>query len=252
MDSFNQRKRHILTQLTNGVPDRSPKGFVDEQLLPLIEHVNHHADYVTTSSCSGRCVVYADPLVHATKQKGGEWLLVSHDPLPVPESDDALHRLLFGTTRLIPTITTQQPLVYFKFEPMILHIQCRTLEHARRLVDIGMAAGFRNSGMITTSKRHMVQLRHTMHLDVPIGVVCTHGISLVVPDTYLHMLVRLGNTKMQENEALIQRLFTDMQQRLDLPFPTPPPKPPRKQASKRTKSVGQEVEEGQLGELFGT
>lgn len=37
--------------------DLSLKGSIDEQILSLIEKINSHEDFVTTSSCSGRTVV---------------------------------------------------------------------------------------------------------------------------------------------------------------------------------------------------
>src|SRR5688572_30288206 len=59
---FNARKQQILSSLTTSDPsskiDKSPKGSVDEAILPLIELLNKHDDYITTSSCSGRIAIY--------------------------------------------------------------------------------------------------------------------------------------------------------------------------------------------------
>src|SRR5581483_6891205 len=59
---FHSRKQQILSFLTSSDPsskiDKSPKGSVDEAILPLIELLNKHDDYVTTSSCSGRTSIY--------------------------------------------------------------------------------------------------------------------------------------------------------------------------------------------------
>jgi tRNA wybutosine-synthesizing protein 3 len=58
---FHSRKQQILSSLTSDPSskiDKSPKGSVDEAILPLIELLNRHDDYVTTSSCSGRIAIY--------------------------------------------------------------------------------------------------------------------------------------------------------------------------------------------------
>ncbi|KAG0305725.1 hypothetical protein BGZ99_001997, partial [Dissophora globulifera] len=59
-DGFTTRKKIILVALNSDTPDKSPKGYVDEPLLPLIVLINSHSDYVTTSSCSGRICTYLE------------------------------------------------------------------------------------------------------------------------------------------------------------------------------------------------
>ena len=134
LDGFTSRKKAILIALNSDTPDKSPKGYVDEPLLPLIVLINNHKDYVTTSSCSGRICTYLEGLdeseapgagsdhqdedeedgvargydentslaaVEAAKRaKGGQWLYVSHDPVVFPEHNTQDQRwivdLLFG------------------------------------------------------------------------------------------------------------------------------------------------------------
>ncbi|MBU4242426.1 MAG: hypothetical protein KKF52_04295, partial [Nanoarchaeota archaeon] len=37
--------------------DKSPQGHIDEDIKPLLEKINKHKEYETTSSCSGRIVL---------------------------------------------------------------------------------------------------------------------------------------------------------------------------------------------------
>lgn len=136
LDGFHSRKKAILIALNSDTPDKSPKGYVDEPLLPLIVLINTHADYVTTSSCSGRICTYLEGLdegttenceegdnnisnteveeeepkgfdentslaaVEASKRaKGGQWLYVSHDPveLPVDQEEGSNNRWIIDT-----------------------------------------------------------------------------------------------------------------------------------------------------------
>lgn len=55
MDVFEKQKAQAL----NGV-DLSRKGSVDVPIQPLIEFLNSDSDYFTTSSCSGRIIVFDD------------------------------------------------------------------------------------------------------------------------------------------------------------------------------------------------
>src|SRR5256885_267655 len=60
MTLFDERKTKILQELASNEPDLSPKGSPDDGVLALLELLNAHHDYITTSSCSGRAVVFVD------------------------------------------------------------------------------------------------------------------------------------------------------------------------------------------------
>ena len=57
---FQQKKNNILTRLALDSPDASPKGYVDEEIRPLVDQLNKHNGIVTTSSCAGRIVVFLE------------------------------------------------------------------------------------------------------------------------------------------------------------------------------------------------
>ena len=59
--AFENRKKQIERILQDsGTDDKSPKGFLDKPIVSLIHAINGHADYVTTSSCSGRIALFAE------------------------------------------------------------------------------------------------------------------------------------------------------------------------------------------------
>lgn len=64
---FAQRKKVILESLGRSALDYSPKGSVDRKCKKLIELLNTHPDYVTTSSCSGRIALF-----HSLDSQTGE------------------------------------------------------------------------------------------------------------------------------------------------------------------------------------
>lgn len=51
---FSNIKKQILQNV-----DHSKKGSIDVPICGLIEKINRHCDFVTTSSCSGRIIVTA-------------------------------------------------------------------------------------------------------------------------------------------------------------------------------------------------
>lgn len=155
----------------------------------------------TEAAVDEKNVMGADNIVSSGSDvwlKGGEWLFVTHDPLGEEQREEvyaALERIA-REEKLETAMTT------FKFEPFIVHVQCLSLSHARALLNCGLNAGFRNSGMVLGSKKLSVAIRSTMHLDVPIGL----GGKLLVSRDYIDMLIAMSNEKFQENVRRIGRL----------------------------------------------
>ena len=130
MKVFDQRKAKILEDLRSDEPDHSPKGEVDEKVLKLLELINNQDDYVTTSSCSGRAVVFLSAVKekhkHNDDEQKGRWLMITHSPLDtkwMPESTlDGMYRILFDDLVVgkewDPSIVAPR-LVTLKFEPLV-------------------------------------------------------------------------------------------------------------------------------------
>ena len=104
----------------------------------MLEHINLHPAYVTTSSCSGRIALFLDTLQSGdiARAKGGKWLLCNHGEVRADEVMCALEKA-----------QTSTGLVHLKAEPFILHVQCRTLEEACKFLEVAKSAGFRESGI---------------------------------------------------------------------------------------------------------
>lgn len=88
-DAFQQRKAQVLSSLYDPGSDKSRKGSIDAPIADLVDLINKLPDVYTTSSCSGRTSVFAEPTAEtkAQKKKGGEWVYASHD---LPEHGDIL------------------------------------------------------------------------------------------------------------------------------------------------------------------
>ena len=130
MQSFEQAKAVILNDLHRGTKDKSPKGFVDSDIVELVQEINDHPNYVTTSSCSGRAVIFEE----GSQRREGKWLYNSHSSFSFEAVACALAKAC-GNAQL-------------KFEPFILHVRCRNLDSAVELLSVSTQSGFRYSFII--------------------------------------------------------------------------------------------------------
>ena len=172
--------------------DLSRKGSFDAPIAKFLTDLNAHPDYVSLSSCSGRIIIFvnSDHL-----KKGCTWILVKHEA--VSEEDEAWSKIKAHCGQ-------HQGILTLKFEPFILHVQCRHLEAAKKLLTLASEVGFRNSGF-TFGKQGKVVLaiRSTHGLQVPLS---DESGNLLVEEPYVDFLVKQANTKLAQNAAKIQKL----------------------------------------------
>ena len=92
---------------------------------------------------------------------------------------------------------------FFKFEPMVLHVQCADLESARRLHLAAVESGFKNSGLSVGKKKIISAVRSSHSLDVPIS---DEAGNLIVGKDYLKFVTQLADGKLETNFQSIGRL----------------------------------------------
>ena len=234
--------------------DKSPKGSVDETIRPLVDLLNAHPAYATLSSCSGRIALFdpsatsstadvdaeaeadannsnedtsgavdAEPSAperdNATSSgKGsGRWALSSHGQIDPQQFIDILNDNLPGTAdtdAAEETCADAPPTLMFKHEPLLLHVAASTLLRAEKLLSLALALGFRESGIVSTSKRVTVAIRGVgLGLTVPLG---RRG-ALRPTDDYVVALVREANQRFVANENKLQRLYELVERELFVP-----------------------------------
>ncbi|XP_075224993.1 tRNA wybutosine-synthesizing protein 3 homolog isoform X2 [Lycorma delicatula] len=149
---FKNQKKQILA----GV-DVSRKGSIDEAIIDLVLIMNNSADFVTTSSCSGRVLLFCQNNYEKEKRKQNcKWIYSRHD--------------LIDSDILISHIDPSEGELVLKFEPFILHVQCRTLEAAKIVQKCALESGFRNSGIVVGQHGKItLAVRSTHSLEVPLS-----------------------------------------------------------------------------------
>ncbi|XP_058394286.1 tRNA wybutosine-synthesizing protein 3 homolog [Diceros bicornis minor] len=179
--------------------DLSRKGSVDEDVVELVQLLNGREEFFTTSSCAGRVILLDGGINGFEVQKQNCcWLLVTHKPCVKDDVIVALKKANGDAT--------------LKFEPFVLHVQCRQLQDAQILHSVAIDSGFRNSG-ITVGKRGktMLAVRSTHGLEVPLS----HKGKLMVTEEYIDFLLKIANQKMEENKKRIERFYNCLQHALE-------------------------------------
>ena len=178
---FDQEKELYLEALKK--KDKSKKGHVDKEIKPLIDVINKKNNFYTTSSCSGRIMLIRN---FTTKKNEAEWLYVTHSKAKLSDVKKGLKDYSGN--------------VWFKSEPVILHICARDLESAQQIVDIARYAGIKKSGIMASRKRILVELVGTDLMAAPVSI---DG-KLAVDDDYLEVLVKEANKKLERNANKIK------------------------------------------------
>ncbi|KAJ7334508.1 tRNA methyltransferase tyw3 [Desmophyllum pertusum] len=186
MAAFERQKVSCLSQV-----DLSKKGSIDEQIMDLVQYINAKDNYFTTSSCSGRISVFSE--LADQKKKHCEWLYITHSAAVEEE--------------VINSLNGCQGSAVFKFEPFVLHVQCRDLESGQQMLKAALISGFKNSGIVIGKKANViVAVRSTQSLEVPL----VHMGELMVSNKYVEFLVNVANKKLEENQTKIDRFFRNL------------------------------------------
>lgn len=180
-DHFLFRKKHQLQK-----DDKSLKQIWDKKISGLCEKINKSNNYYTTSSCSGRAVI----LINSKEKRDDLFIKIWHDKLNFEEINQVLENIKYSE------------MIYFKQEPCILHVSCRTLKDAQKIHDIAKSAGWKRCGIIATKKRIMVELNSTEHLEFPIF---NKG-SILITDEFLSEIINETNRKLEDSWEKISKM----------------------------------------------
>jgi tRNA wybutosine-synthesizing protein 3 len=181
MERFDQRKKDVLSK-----EDKSSIGSWDEKIRSLCEMLNSCENYYTTSSCAGRIVLMVD----RNKKEEGLFRFVSHDKININ-----------GLLEEIEKLDLEEE-IKFKQEPPILHIACRELKDARKLLKLALKGGWKKSGIISCSERIVVELNCSEKIEFPF----VEGGRILVSETFLDSVVKKSNENLTAGWKKIERL----------------------------------------------
>ena len=154
-------------------------GSVDEDLLPLLQTLNSKEDYYTASSCSGRVVLLNLPRIG--DKEHAQFIAKWHTCIDAGALKHYLEQHYTG-------------LVFLMLQSPILHVGARSVEHALRLRNIAVEAGFKYSSFKSMSKsKIIVELLSTERLDMPVFI---NGSRTLCQDS-VPVLVKLINSMLE-------------------------------------------------------
>ena len=172
--------------------DKSKVGEVDADIKPLVDFINNSEDYFTTSSCAGRIVLLAQP--ESGKKNECQWLFHKHDEVEVAELKEKIKEL------------PKDKDVWLRQEAAILHICCRTIDHAQKILEVAHKAGFKRGGVTGFGAKTMIEIMSTEHME---AIVAKKG-ELLIKDSYLYVLVDEANRKLRRTKQKIKKFYEEL------------------------------------------
>jgi tRNA wybutosine-synthesizing protein 3 len=182
--NFPLEKKQALEKAFNA--DKSKKGEIDKQILPLVNLINRHQDFYTTSSCAGRIMLFKES---EAGKKGSEWLFISHDKVSFSEIKPYL-------------ISLPEETLWLRMEPPILHICAKDMESADRLLKFANDSGFRRSSVLGFKKRIIIEIMIPEKLDAPVS----ENNKLIVTEEYIKTLLKHANQRLSISRKKLKKL----------------------------------------------
>jgi len=182
-DYFSKEKSDFLKK-----KDKSKKGCIDKDAVKIVKEINFKEGYYTTSSCSGR-IVLLEKL--SNKKNQSRWIFTKHDKVTSAE--------IFG---LLKNQKFRFP-IWFKQEPIILHVRCRDINSAKKLLKASRTI-FRRAGIISLNEKKII-----------IEIIGSERIDTIAADKnfisdkiFVENLVKYANKNFDENKRKMGKLLS--------------------------------------------
>ncbi|MBI2654195.1 hypothetical protein HYX02_05300 [Candidatus Woesearchaeota archaeon] len=205
-DHFTKEKSDFLKK-----KDKSKKGSVDDDIKEIVDIINSKKDYYTTSSCAGRIVLLE---IKSKRKDECDWIFIKHDKVKFNEIVESLkkHYDKNNRTRELPLKvskkeetsfgSTAKNQIWFKQQPLILHVACRNLDAAKKLLDVSRKI-FRRAGIIgITNRKVMVEIIGDERLETIIA-----DKNFVADESYIKNLIKYANENFFENKRKSERFL---------------------------------------------
>ena len=187
MNYFEMKKKEAIDFLKGNASDNSQKGKVDVQIKPLLEVINGINEFYTTSSCAGRINL----LQLRSGKNDSDWIYMTHKVISLDSIDE-----------ICDLIKSSSGEIWFKMESPILHVCASSLDYADKFLHIANMSGFKRSGIISTSKRIMIECLSTEKVEIPFR----YKDELLIDDnlkSYLTKIIKISNKRLKRSRKKI-------------------------------------------------
>ncbi len=170
-------------------------GRMDEDFIPFCDYIGDTQNYFTSSSCAGRIALIGLG-EEETKQESAfyrKW----HRKVKIREALEAVKDF-------------NGKVLWFKQEPIILHLGTNTLDNARKILSFCEQVGIKRAGIkVAKEGKFIVEMLGTQSINAPIK----EG-KMIADEGYIKYLIKKGNEKFERNQELIKKMEKVAQQEL--------------------------------------
>lgn len=204
LDHFAKEKSDFLKK-----KDKSKKGSIDKDVIGIVNSINSKKDYYTTSSCAGRIVLLE---MKSKKKNDCDWIFSKHDKVKFNEINDTLEKYNKNQSRELPLKESKlketsfescfKYPIWFKQQPIILHVACRSLDAAKKLLEAARKV-FKHSGILSiTERKAAIEIIGSERIDTIIA-----DRNFAADEKYIKQLVKYANHNFAENKRKSERFL---------------------------------------------
>ncbi len=169
---------------------------IDTAFKPLCEFIAGTKNFFTSSCCSGRILILGLP--KGDRKKEAYFHKKWHRKVKFEELWQGLKEKSIGE-------------LWFKLEPFILHIGCKTLENAQKILTIMKKAGIKRGGMIVVSDdKILIEFQGTQEMSFPVK----KNEKILVEKKFMKNALKRANEKLKSNYLRLEKLEKIMKEEL--------------------------------------
>lgn len=162
-------------------------GKVDQDFIPFCNYIITTKNYFTSSCCAGRITLVG--LNKNEEKKESAFHRKWHRQVTYKEIKEGFD-------------SYNGHVLWFKQEPLILHIGTNTIENAKKILEVCEKAGIKRAGIkVAKEGKLIVEILGTHNINAPIK----EG-KIAIDEKYLKYLVKKGNEKFEKNKEMLKRL----------------------------------------------
>ncbi len=195
-NKFNAQKHRAMQKFEFALS----KDEVDKDIIGFLKKFNEKKFYYTSSSCAGRIILLHDLGGKKYSYFADRW----HRKVTVEEVIESIEKFCNGEESC-------KGILWFKQEPIIMHIVAYSLEHAKNILEIAIKHGLKHSGIMALSdQRYIVEINGNERMSVPL----VYNNKLLIEDDalpqYLFSIIEIANKNFEKNEHKREKFLDDL------------------------------------------
>ncbi len=170
---------------------------MDMAFEPLCRFISEQKNYFTSSSCSGRIMLLST--LKDENKKDAHFHKKWHSTVKIEELWEWIEKKTTGV-------------LWFKVNPLILHIGCVDLEKAKKILEIMKLAGIKRGGIIVVKKdKILIEFQGSQEMSLPVK----EENQIIIEKKFMKKMLEYANKKIEKNYKQLEKLEKIMRQELN-------------------------------------